>query len=130
MANPIRATCDRCGVKVELTPLNLPPSGGALSAVDDPGLGWQFLEFTCGRCWEARALTWTCVHCGDASYELAVRCRGCGRMKPGLPPYQPNLDLLVKEGREREQEHDALVAEWDREYPGWRAASARHCERL
>ena len=89
MAELLFTACDRCGVTVELNPPNLPSSGGALSARDDPIQGWQVLEFTCGPCWVSRRHDWTCVHCGDASYELALCCRGCGRARPGLPPYQP-----------------------------------------
>ena len=129
MSNPINAHCDRCGTRVEILPPNLPPSGGALNAQDDPVRGWQVLEFTCGSCWAVRRSTWTCPHCGDASYELAARCRGCGRPTPGLPPYSPDWDLIWKEERERQREHDVLVAEWDRDYPGWRTAGMRRHER-
>lgn len=128
MSEPFPARCDRCGTTVEVSPPNLPSSGGALSARDDPVAGWQVLGLTCGPCWAVRRTIWTCPHCSDPSYEFVLQCRGCGRAKPGLPPYEPDLDLLAKVERERQREHDALVAEWDREYPGWRTASHRRSE--
>ena len=47
-------------------------------------------------------------------------CLPCQTYRPDPRPYVPDCDLLAKEERERKREHDALVAEWDREYPGWR----------
>ncbi len=125
MSNPILVVCDRCGIAVELHPPDLPPTGGCASFSDDPISGWRVLEFVCGPCWESRRRDWTCVHCGDASYELALSCRGCGRARPGVSPYQPDWDSIWKEERERKREHDSLVAEWDREYPGWRSPKSR-----
>lgn len=116
---PIPACCDRCGSTVEVTPPSLPPTGGCASFQDDPVAGWQVLEFTCGPCWAARRRDCTCVHCGNGGDEFAAWCRGCGWVRPGIPPYIPNWDLLAKEERERRREHDALVAEANREHPGW-----------
>lgn len=130
MEDLIIGICGRCGSRVEIRPPNLPASGGFACFRDDPTKGWQVESFTCGPCWNTRRTTWMCVHCGDASYELATRCRGCGRVKPGLPPYQPDWDLIGKEMAERKREVEALAAEWDREYPGWRSQSLGRCERL
>ena len=105
------AVCRVCTSRFAVHPPNLPPSGGCASFHDYPARGWQALEFTCGSCWAVRRSTWTCPHCGDASYELALQCRGCGRAKSGLPPYQPDWDLIWKEERERKREAEALLAE-------------------
>ena len=125
----VEAVCSDCGAKVEVQPPNLPQSGGALSAQDDPVKGRQILEFVCGPCWAGRRTSWTCPHCGDASFELALSCRGCGRAKPGRGPYVPDWDLIWKEERMRREEAEAIAAEWDREYPGWRSGLLKR-ERL
>ena len=130
MPTTIIASCDRCGVRVELSPPNLLSGGRAVGFHYDPVKGWQVLWFTCGPCWAARRTTRTCIHCGDASHELAFRCRGCGRAKPGLPPYQMDWDLMGKEMAERKREAEALASEWDREHPGWRLAHAKDGERV
>ena len=130
MSTTIIAPCEGCGIRVELSPPNLPATGGTAMFQDDRVKGWQVLWFTCGPCWAARRTTWTCPHCGDASHELAFRCRGCGREKPGLAPYEPDWDLIGKEVENRRREAEALAAEWDREYPGWRAANLGGHERF
>ena len=116
---PLVATCQDCGTQVEISPPNLPPSGGALSACDDPVTGWRVESFVCGPCWRARRPYWTCLQCGNGGEEFVSWCRGCGRVQPGLPPYQPDWDLIAKEERERKREHEALVAEATREFPGF-----------
>ena len=124
MSNPIRATRDRCSAVVEVHPPNLPPTGGCASFGDDPVAGWQVLEFTCGSCWAARRSDWTCVRCGDASYELALTCRGCGQTKPGLAPYAPNWDLRARDERESKREAEAMISEAIQEF-GWAAVFGR-----
>ena len=47
-------------------------------------------------------------------------CSTCHELRPDPLPYFVDWDALAKEERERQREHDALVAECDREYPGWR----------
>ena len=129
MSEPvIIAICDRCGVQVEVHPPNLPASGGSASFHDNPLRGWQVLEFACGPCWRARRTYWTCPHCGNGGEELDLRCRGCGRAKPGLPLYQPDWDAIGRELEERKRQAETLASEWDREYPWWRSPPRR--ERL
>ena len=119
MPNPIHARCDRCGSAVEVHPPSLPPSGGRAVFHDDPVAGCQVLEFTCGPCWESRRRDWTCVHCGDTSNEFALRCRGCGRARPGLPPYRPDPYQVAKEEYWARREQEALLSEAIREFPGF-----------
>ncbi len=106
MSEENRARCVSCGVEVSIHPPNLPPSGGAASFHDHPERGWQILEFTCGRCWERRPKP------------LSTRY------------YPPDPGQLAKEAHWRQREAEAQVAEWDREYPGWRFQGMRRHERL
>ncbi len=117
---PVIADCSNCGAKVAFQPPNLPPSGGALIAHDDPVRGWTVESFVCGPCWDRRPRTWTCVHCGGSGPISGNFCSQCHHVRPDPLPYVPDWDLIWKEERERRREHDALVAEWDWEYPGWR----------
>jgi hypothetical protein len=87
------ANCQTCGTQHKLGPgFSLPESGGALSV--HCGV---VSEFICGPCWRART---------DRIFAAS-----------GPDPY-----LLAKDARERRREGEAVVAQWDREYPGWRFA--------
>ncbi len=117
MAASLKAKCDWCGAEHALGPgASLPASGGALGARDDPVRGWQIESFVCGPCWEGRRHYWICPHCGNGGEEWALACRGCGRDRPGLPPYQPDWDAIGKEMEERRHEEEALLTEAIREY--------------
>ncbi len=113
----LKATCSKCGVSHELpSGSSLPESGGALSVHQD-----RVVEFICGPCWASRPSDdWPCGNCSKANPQWTNYCSGCHQVRPNPRPYVPDWDLIAKEERERKREHDALVAEWDREYPGWR----------
>jgi hypothetical protein len=130
MPTPILATCGHCGTEVEVQPPNLPSTGGSLLARDDPVRGWLVEEYVCGRCWERRPRTWPCTHCGGTGPIWSNFCTKCHAVRPDPLPYVPDWDLIAKEERERKRQHEALVAEWDREYPGWRFAAARTQKRF
>jgi NMD protein affecting ribosome stability and mRNA decay len=122
----ITATCEKCGAEEEFGPgMALPPSGGLLEVEKD-----AVVRRLCGPCWRARPQAWACPHCDEASSTLALRCRGCGRARPGRGPYVPDWDAIGKEREEERREFEAMVAEADREHPGWRGATARIRERL
>ncbi len=109
--------CATCGTKAEVGPgFSLPESGGALSVQ-----GNVIQEFICGPCWAARPSTdWPCPGCRRANPDWMNWCLSCQTYRPDPRPHYVDWDLIGKEERERQREHDALVAEWDREYPGWR----------
>ncbi len=130
MSNPIAARCDRCGTHVAVMPPNLPSSGGVLNVQEDPENGWQVLEFVCGACWDRRPRTWTCIHCGGTGPISGNFCSQCHRVRPDPLPHVPDWDLLWKEEGERQRQHEALIAEWDREHPGWRTTGMRRREPL
>lgn len=112
MIEPVKVKCSRCGAEHKIGPgLSLPESGGALSVQED-----RVEEYTCGPCWRSRRTYWLCVHCGNGGEEWAVACRGCGRGRPGLPPYQPDWDAIGKEMEERRHEEEALLTEAIGEY--------------
>ena len=115
------ATCKDCGSHQEVGPgMTLPAPGGTLAARDDPVLGWQVEYYVCGPCWAKRPRTWQCTRCGGTGPIDGNFCSARHHVRPDPLPYVHDADLLAKEERERKREHDALVAEWDREYPGWR----------
>jgi rubredoxin len=121
MGEALTATCKDCGSAAEVTPPTLPASGGALSAQDDPVKGWQVLELVYGSCWERRPRHWICVHCGGSGSEFSNWCDQCGGQRADPRPYVPDWDAIGKEMEERRREAEAIVAEWDRDYPGWRS---------
>ena len=113
--HPLVAACRNCGTEHALCPgPSLPASGGAISIQGD-----VVLEFVCGACWEKRPRTWKCSHCGGAGPIDWNFCSTCHHVRPNPLPYVPDWDMIWKEERERQREHDVLVAEWDRECPGW-----------
>ena len=122
----IPASCTRCGSTRFLgSGPSLPPDGGMFGMREG-----AVTSFVCGPCCVQRARTWTCAECGGEGFEGANFCSGCHSVRPDPLPYFVDLDLLAKEERERQRERDALVAEWDREFPGWRSASLGPRERL
>ena len=127
---PLVATCKDCGLQVEVHPPHLPASGGSASFRDDPARGWEVLEYVCGSCRETRPRTWKCPRCPGTGAVWSNFCSTCHHERPDPLPYVPDPDVLAKEERERKRERDALVAEWDREFPGWRSASLGPRERL
>lgn len=130
MSNPIPALCNRCGAEIDVAPPNLPPSGGTLAARDDPVRGWTVESFVCGACWDRRPRTWTCVPCGGSGPVWSNFCSRCHSVRPDPLPHFVDWDLLAKEQRERQREAEALIAEWDREYPGWRLSLGRTSQRI
>lgn len=121
MIRKLAAACDRCGSEVIVQPPNLPPSGGSVTFKANPTSGWQVLGYVCGDCWESRPRTWSCTHCGGSGPIDGNFCSTCHRVRPDPLAYLPDWDAIWKEERERQREHDSLVAEWDREYPGLRS---------
>lgn len=127
---PVIATCTGCATSFEVQPPNLPPSGGSLKACDDPVRGWQIEEYVCGLCWERRPRTWDCVHCGGTGPLSSNFCTKCYAVRPDPLPYVPDWGLIWKEERMRREEAEAIAAEWDREFPGWRIAGQRMRDRF
>lgn len=129
--NPtITTTCRECSTLVEATPPHLPQAGGTIAYQDDLTAGWSVLSYICGPCWERRPRTWPCTHCGGTGPISGNFCSRCHHVRPDPLPYAPDWDLIWKEERVRREEAEAIAAEWDREYPGWRAAALRGRERL
>ena len=121
MSEPIVASCRVCGAETQVRPPNFPLGGGAASFHDDPKCGWVVLDYLCGACWERRPRTWPCAHCGGTGPIDGNFCSRCHHVRPDPLPHVPDWDLIWKEEQERQREHDALVAEWDRDHPGWRS---------
>lgn len=128
MGLTLEATCGTCGSHVAVMPPNLPHSGGYATFHDDPSGGWEVLEFVCGSCWAKRPRSWPCGQCGGTGPVWGNFCSSCHALRPDPVPYVPDWDLIGKEARERKREAEALAAEWDRKYPGWRTAGLRRRE--